>query len=354
MGSKGSGPDGGRTPTIYDVAAAAGVAPSTVSRTFSRPGRVNSETAQRIRAVADQLGYRVNPVARALSTSRTSLIAVVVADISNPFFAAIIRGVQAGAAQAGYTVLLIDSEESEAIEREALIRALPLVDGVVLGSSRLSDSGIRTVAKQRPVVVVNRTVSGVPSVVIDNRSGVRTALEHLAGLGHQRLTYAAGPEASWPDGVRWRALRELAGNFGVRVDRRGPFAPTISGGTRAAEVVRQHPASAVIAYNDQVAIGIMRRLTQLGARIPANVSVVGFDNILPAELVTPGLTTVEAPLYAQGKTAVGTLLATIGSARPQTGPAVVLPTRLVVRGSTAVPGAYDPATWQISDAGTSP
>jgi LacI family transcriptional regulator, repressor for deo operon, udp, cdd, tsx, nupC, and nupG len=341
----------GRTPTIYDVAAAAGVAPSTVSRAFSRPGRVNSETAERIRAVAEQLGYRVNPVARALSTSRTSLIAVVVADIANPVFAAIIRGVQAGAAQAGYTVLLIDSEESETIEREALNRALPLVDGVVLGSSRLSDSGIRTVAKQRPLVVLNRAVSGVPSVVIDNRGGVRSALAHLAGLGHQRLTYAAGPEASWPDGVRWRALRELASDFGVVVRRRGPFAPTMSGGMRAAEVLCRHPTSAVIAYNDQVAIGIMRGLARLGARIPANVSVVGFDNIVPAELVTPGLTTVEAPLYAQGKTAVSNLLAGIGGARPPTRRAVVLPARLVVRGSAAPPGRYEPAAWAIPAAG---
>jgi LacI family transcriptional regulator, repressor for deo operon, udp, cdd, tsx, nupC, and nupG len=354
MRSNGKGYDGGRTPTIYDVATEAGVAPSTVSRAFSRPGRVNSETAARIRAVADQLGYRVNPVARALSTARTSLIAVVVADIANPFFAAIIRGVQAGAAQAGYTVLLIDSEESEAIERESLIRALPLVDGVVLGSSRLSDSGIRTVAKQRPVVVVNRVVSGVPSVVIDNRGGVRSALGHLAGLGHNRLTYAAGPEASWPDGVRWRAVRELAGGFGLSVRRRGPFAPTIAGGMRAAEVLRQHPTPAVVAYNDQVAIGIMRRLAQLGARIPANVSVVGFDNIVPAELVTPGLTTVEAPLYAQGTTAVGSLLATISGARLRTGRAVVLPTRLVVRGSTAAPGPCDPASWEGAGAAVGP
>lgn len=352
MRSNRSGSARDRTPTIYDVAGAAGVAPSTVSRAFSRPGRVNSDTAERIRAVAEQLGYRVNPIARALSTSRTSLIAVVVADIANPFFATIIRGVQAGAARAGYTVLLIDSEESEAIEREALIRALPLVDGVLLGSSRLSDSGIRTVAKQRPLVVVNRAVSDVPSVVVDNRGGVRSALAHLADLGHERLTYAAGPEASWPDGVRWRGLRELAGDFGLRVHRRGPFSPTIGGGMDAAEVLCEHPASAVIAYNDQVAIGIMRRLAQIGARIPLNVSVVGFDNIVPAELVTPGLTTVEAPLHALGVTAVGNLLASIGGARPRTGRPVTLPTRLVVRGSTAAPGPIDPAAWGVRDEGT--
>jgi DNA-binding LacI/PurR family transcriptional regulator len=337
MAHEGEGPGPRRTPTIYDVATAAGVAPSTVSRTFSRPGRVNSETAERIRAVAEQLGYRVNPVARALSTARTSLIAVAVADIANPFFAEIIKGAQAGAARAEYTLLLVDTEESELVEREALTRALPSVDGVVLASSRLSDTAIRTIAKQRPTLVLNRGVTDVPSLVTDNRGGVRSVLQHLSGLGHKRVTYAAGPEASWADGVRWRALRELAAEFGVQVNRRGPFAPTLRGGAQAAETARLHSTSAVIAYNDQMAIGIMRRFAQLGVAVPADVSVVGFDNILAADLVTPALTTVEAPLHSQGMTAVTNLLAIIGGARLRTGRPVTLPTRLVVRDSTACP-----------------
>lgn len=327
----------GRSPTIYDVAAAAGVAASTVSRAFSRPGRVNSETAAHVRAVAERIGYRVNPVARALSTARTGMLAVVVADIANPFFAELIKGAGAEAARAGYTVLLIDTAESETRERDALARAMPAVEGLVLAGSRLPDPAIRTIAGQRPTVVLNRSVSGVPCLVTDNRGGVRSVLAHLAELGHERLTYLAGPEASWADGIRWRALRDLAGDFGIRATRRGPFPPTIGGGAQAADVLREQLGPAVVAYNDQVAIGLIARLGELGRAVPGQVSVVGFDNILPAALVSPGLTTVAAPLRRQGETAVANLVAIAGGARPRSGRPLVLPTRLVVRGSTARP-----------------
>jgi LacI family transcriptional regulator len=199
----------------------------------------------------------------------------------------------------------------------------------------MSDLAIRTVAKQRPIMVLNRVVTGVPSVVIDNRGGIRSAVDHLVQLGHDRITYIAGPEASWSDGIRWRALHEFAAELGVRVHRRGPFAPTIDGGMHAADLLREHPAPAVIAYNDQIAIGLMRRLSVLGVRIPGQLSVVGFDNIFAAELVTPGLTTVGAPLRAQGVAAVTNLLAILGGARPRSRQPIVLPTRLVVRGSSA-------------------
>jgi len=288
----------------------------------------------------------VNPVARALSTARTSMIAMVVADIANPFYAEIIRGAQGAAAEAGYTMLLTDTEESDVREREALTRALPMVEGVVLASSRMSDAAIRMVAKQRPVIVLNRAVTDVPSVVTDNRGGMRSAVEHLAQLGHDRITYIAGPEASWADGIRWRALREIAAEYQIRVHRRGPFAPTVDGGTHAADVLRRHPTSAVIAYNDQIAIGLIRGLAAMGGRVPGHVSVVGFDNIFGAELVTPGLTTVVAPLRALGATAVQNLLAIVGGARPRSRQPVVLPTRLVVRGSSARPGRLDVTSWR--------
>ena len=115
---------GSRDVTIYDVARAAGVAPSTVSRAFSRPGRVNAGTAERIRQVADDLGYRANPLARALSTSRSLMIALVVSDVANPFYSEIIRGAQATATAAGYTILLADAQESDRVERAALERVL--------------------------------------------------------------------------------------------------------------------------------------------------------------------------------------------------------------------------------------
>jgi LacI family transcriptional regulator len=329
----GAGSTAGRPPTIYDVARAAGVASSTVSRAFARPGRVTVETADRIRRVAAELGYRANPLARALPTGRSSMIALVISDVTNPFANEIIRGTQVAAGEAGYTMLLADAQESGAREREALDRAMASVDGIVLATSRLSDSAIRLTARRRPVIVLNRAVSDVPSVVTDNPYGMRCAVEHLAARGHERITYLAGPEASWADGVRWRALRDVAGPLGVQVSRSGPHPPTVGGGAGAAGVIEA--GTAVIAFNDLMAIGLIRALTARGLRVPREVSVIGFDNIFAAELVTPALTTVAAPLHAMGQTAVRTLLALVAGAEPRVTEPVTLPTQLVVRASTA-------------------
>jgi DNA-binding LacI/PurR family transcriptional regulator len=326
-----------RTPraTIDDVARAAGVAPSTVSRAFSRPGRVSFETSERIHRIAAELGYRTSSLARALPTGPTSMIALAISDITNPFYNEIIRGAQVAASEAGYTILLADTQESGANERKALERAAATVEGIVLASTRMSDSAIRMTAKQRPVIVLNRAVSDVPCVITDNPRGTRRAVEHLAELGHRRITYLAGPEASWADGTRWRSVRESAMELELHVRRVGPVPPTVAGGARAAAEFAEHPTSAVIAYNDLVAIGAIRALTAMGARIPQDVSVVGFDNIFAAELVTPPLTTVAAPLGAMGRTAVSNLLAIVRGARPRAQAPVSLPCRLIERRSTA-------------------
>ena len=282
-----------------------------------------------------QLGYRTNPLARALPTGRTSMIALVISDITNPFYYEIIRGAQTAAADADYTMLLADAQESGTVERAALERALPTVEGIVLATSRMSDSAIRMTAKQRPVIVLNRAVADVPCVITDNPRGMRRAVEHLAELGHQRITYVAGPEASWADGMRWRSLREATLELELQARRIGPYPPTVVGGVRAAGELARHPTSAVIAYNDLLAIGLIRALNDLGARIPQDVSVIGFDNIFAAELVTPPLTTVAAPLRAMGVTAVRNLLAIVRGARPRAQEPVSLPCQLIVRQSTA-------------------
>jgi len=325
----------GAAPTIYDVAAAAGVAPSTVSRAFSRPGRVNAETAARIRRVAEEMGYRANPLARALPSGRTSMLALVVSDVTNPFYFQIIRGAEEAAAVADYTLLVADVLESAAVERKALDRALPLVEGVVLGTSRMSDSAIRMIAKQRPTVVLNRVITGIPSVITDNARGVHRAMEHLGELGHRSVAYVAGPEASWADGIRWRSVREAALGLEFKVQRHGPYAPTLLGGEEAAAAVAAGRATAVVAYNDLMAIGLMRRLAQIGVGVPRDLSVLGFDNIFGAEICTPSLTTVAAPLAALGQYAVRTLLNDDPAARNRAAQHPVrLPAQLVVRGST--------------------
>ena len=320
-------------PTIYDVAHRAGVAASTVSRAFARPGRVNADTAARVFAAARELGYRSTSLP-GLTGARSRTLALVVTDITNPFYAEIIRGSHEAAAELGYSIRLSHTQEDPHIEREWIERELSSVEGLVLASSRMSDSTIRTLAKQKPVVVLNRRLPEVPSLLIDNARGMRRALEHLGELRHTSVTYLAGPEASWTDGIRWQALREAGYELDIKVRRVGPVQkPTIDAGFGRVRDILAQPTSAVIAYNDALAIGVLKGLDRLGVRVPDDVSVVGFDNTLLAQVVEPELTTVASPLRSQGETAVRNVVAMIGGAVP-TGEPLVLPVKLVVRRST--------------------
>lgn len=328
--------------TIYDVAKASGVSTSTVSRAFSRPGRVNAETAERIRRVAEELGYHIAPVTGSPSAGRTGLVALIVADVSNPFFVEISSGVQRAAAAQHYTVLLIDAQESLRNEREAVDRVIPIVDGIILATSRMSETAIRMVAKQRSTVVLNRPMPDVPCVVTDNARGVKLAIEHLAALGHRSVTYVAGPEASWADGMRWRSIRGSAASQGVRTRRIGPFAPTVAGGADAAAAFTERPTTAVVAYNDLVAVGLMNELRRRGIHVPADVSVIGFDNSIDSVFAAPPLTTVAAPLELLGRVGMQLLIEQLGrpcsiDARPE-----VLAAELMVRGSTGPSTPLDP------------
>ncbi|MGH3486381.1 MAG: LacI family DNA-binding transcriptional regulator, partial [Actinopolymorphaceae bacterium] len=163
----------GRAPTIRDVAAHCGVATSTVSRAFSHPGRVNPATRQRILDAAAEMGYRPNPIARALPSGRTRTLGLLVPDITNPFFLDLIRGAERAAAAAGYTLVLADTAESTDTEATVVDRLTRAVDGFVLASPRLSDARLRAAYASVPLVVVNRRVPPVPGVLIDSAHGTR-------------------------------------------------------------------------------------------------------------------------------------------------------------------------------------
>ena len=330
-----SSPEGtpNRPPSIYDVAAAAGVATSTVSRALSKPGRVSFRTAEHVRKVAAELGYRSQPTERALPRARTNLLTMIVADITNPVFFGMIRGAERTASHAGYQMVLGETQESDGRERRLIDSLGPASDGVILTSSRLPDNAIRALAKTTPLVVLNRHVDQVPSVVSDNVRAVKRAVEHLASDGHRSLTYLAGPEASWADGMRWRGLLEAGHELGLKVQRIGPCRPTMNGGRHAAESWRQAPTTGVVAYNDLIAIGFLQAASDAGYAVPRDVSVVGFDNIREGELVSPQLTTIAAPMVSLGSAAVNHLLKTAMAPRGR-GQTVILPARLVVRGST--------------------
>lgn len=326
--------EGQRPVTIYDVARAAGVAPSTVSRTFARPGRVNAETAARVRLIAEELGYRARPISQGLGATTTRMLAVVVSDIANPFYSSLVRGTQVAASEAGYEIVLADARESADRERTALTRLLPIVEGVVIGGSRMPDAALRAIAKQKPTVVLNREMRDIPSVVPDNAGAMRSVIDLLHELGHHQIVYVSGPEASWPDGIRSRAVRDCAARVGMQTSRIGPFLPTVEGGLRAARQLLTRLPSAVVVYNDLMAIGVMRGLLDAGVRIPSDVSVVGCDDILTAQLVTPSLTTIAMPIRQMGITGVNNLAAIINGAQPGGGEALVMPVKLKVRRST--------------------
>jgi LacI family transcriptional regulator len=183
------------------------------------------------------------------------------------------------------------------------------------------------------MIVLNRDLTGVPSVVTDNPRGMRRAVEHLAELGHTSITYAAGPESSWADGMRWRALREAGHELVLHTRRVGPYAPTIEGGARAAADLVDSLPTAVIAYNDLVAIGMLAGARTLGYHCPEDISVVGIDDLDIAAAAEPGLTSVRVPISRSGSLALELLLEQIAG-KPTATEAVHLNSQLIVRGST--------------------
>ncbi len=334
-------------PTITTVAAAAGVATSTVSRALANPTRVSAETRRHVERIARELGYLPR------SRVRTRSIAVLVADIANPFYFDIIRGTQRQLRAADYTQVLIDTEESGELEADLIERMRGSIDGVILAASRLSDSAIGELAKTLPLVVINRHVPGVPTVVLDTAAGVGHALDHLLSLGHRDIVYVAGPERSWANAVRWRALTEAAERHGITVGRVGPFAPVRASGSAAADAVLHSGATASIVFNDLLAIGMLTRFADRGVPVPERLSVVGCDDIFGADFCSPALTTITTPIEQAGRVAVTLLLGSIES-RPGGGrDGVLLPTHLTVRGSTGPlpatdPAAQRPATQQLA------
>lgn len=323
--------------TINDVAREAGVAASTVSRAFSNPQRVNVRTREHVLAVAQRLDYHPNPLARALPSGRTCTIALLVPDITNPFFFGLIRGAQRQATAAGLTVVLADTEEAPEREVHDVERLTHAVDGFVLASSRLPNTQIRNLASRRTITLVNRVVGGIPSVTVDNADGTRQIVEHLASLGHKRIAYLAGPRTSWSNVVRWRALQAVTRRMEITATRLGPFAPDVASGAAAADAVVGSGASAVVAFNDLLAIGALGRFAERRIRIPSDISVVGYDDVFGSNFCSPTLTTLAAPIEDAGRAAVDLLLERLKvqqghSLRRQ----VVLPAQLTIRQSSGL------------------
>ncbi len=294
--------------TIYDIAELAGVNPSTVSRALTTPGRISAKTEAKIRAAAKELNYVVNPFARALPTGRTKTIALMMADITNPVFFSVIRGAGEVAAENGYVLVNAESQESSSDEENILQRILPTVDAVLLVTTRLPDEDIQRINEIKPTVLVNQTVPGVHDVVPDFEPGTSEAIAHLKQLGHKNIAFLGGPSTSWMGRLRWDLFMKAAVREKVSIVEIGPNPPTLQGGTDVLDRVLASGVTAVIAYNDLVAIGLLREAQRRGMNVPKDLSIIGIDNIFGSDFTNPGLTTIQLPLKQLGRDAVTMLL----------------------------------------------
>jgi DNA-binding LacI/PurR family transcriptional regulator len=326
--------------TIRDVARRARVSVATVSRVVNRsPHRVSSTTERRVRTAVRALGYRANIIAQGLKKRSSRTVALIVPDISNPFFPAVARGIEDTARHHGYAVLLCNTYEDLARENAylALLRHR-WVDGVIFATVGSNTRHLRALQRARlPVVLVARDVEGlsIDTVRVDNFRGEYEATRHLLRLGHRRIAHIAGPPALHVAAERRRGYLEAlrsAGLGGEALIVEGDF--TADGGRRAMEgVLRSQPTiTAVAAANDLMAIGAVEALRQVGKRVPEDVAVVGFDDITFASLVTPALTTVAQPKYRMGQMAMERLLQLLHGGDARSRQTVLIP-ELVVRES---------------------
>lgn len=318
--------------TIGDIAKVAGVSRSTVSRAFSRPEMLSDETGQRIRAAAEQLGYVVNHAARALATGRFGNIAVVVPDIANPFFPPLVRRVQTLADRAGYAVFLGDSDEIADREANLTSRLSAQVEGFVLAAPRLEEERIRELDAQRPVVLINRDVEGLARVLIDPGGGLDEAVAHLHHLGHRHVLYLAGPRESWSDQQRRAALTRAADRVGLDVTVMDLGRPSPTSGRDAVGGILSSGASAVIAFDDVVAQGVLTGLAMRGVTVPGDISVIGCDDTL-ASGTNPALTTISAASAAAGDAAAELLLVQLSEGE-RSADRVTIATHLIIRQTT--------------------
>lgn len=333
-----------RTVTIRDVAAQAGVSVATASRVLSGHPATSPGSRSRVEAAVADLGYRPDARARSLRKTRTGTIGILVSDVRNPFFAEIAYAVERRALQAGIATLVCNADESvEQQDRYLDLLVSQRVDAMVIAPQGDGSGSLREVLGLGiPVVFVDRTLDGaaadgvaVPSITSDNRAGMREAVAHLVGLGHRRVGLIAGPQQTSTGRERLAAYRDAAAEAGLDPDpalvAQGDFqhASGAAGARRLLDLDR--PPTAIIAADSPMTLGALEVLRERGVAVGADVSLVGYDDLPAFSLVTPALTVVAhdpARMGALAAEAVRDQLAGRGAT------SAVLPTRLVVRGST--------------------
>jgi LacI family repressor for deo operon, udp, cdd, tsx, nupC, and nupG len=327
-----------RSVTIKEVAGQLGVSPSTISRALARPELLRAETRERVLEGVNRLGYQPNMIARDLRLQETRLLFVVVPTLS-PFFLEVFRGVERGAREAGYAVLMGHTERDVAREQLFLDQvASRRADGVILVTSSDPAALLTRTKRMPPVVGALEEIEGLhaPAVRVDHRKGAMDATNHLLALGHRRVAHIGGPEkqiiarhrregfhaAMTQAGLDPNAYPHLGGDYAVPV------------GEQAMETLLtcNPPPTAVFAGNDEIAIGVIQAMKRVGLQVGRDISVIGFDDQRIASLYEPALTTIRVPTEELGYRAILLLVDELRGNPSEVD--IVLPTSLVIRATT--------------------
>jgi DNA-binding LacI/PurR family transcriptional regulator len=347
--------------TLLDIARACGYSVSTVSIVLSEAPlsqNVAASTREQIRTMARHLGYHPDAYARSLRRRRSQTIAVLAYDLSDPFCIPIVHGIQAGLQPVDYMPLLVDAQTQRKLFDNYLRMILERrAEGVIVIASWIFQETnlLEDVEKnQVPIVIVGRDLTNrnVSSLLVDNEAGGALAMRHLIELGHRQIAIIRGPQELFDTELRWAGVQRAAADACIKLDSKLLFDlpnlmdPTsgFKGGLHLAQemLASGRPFTAVLAFDDLTALGVVRGLTDAGLKIPTDCSVVGFDDVLPAAVSTPGITTIHQPLKEMGVLASEWVLNAINAREQQLEIPVQLHNarpQLIVRMSTASPPA---------------
>jgi LacI family transcriptional regulator len=335
---------GRRPTTIYSVAQLAGVSIATVSRVLQGTRPTSAQTRANVLRAVEELDYVPLQAARSLAVHRHEAHGIIVPDLIGPYYSELLMGYESAAAELGQSVVIVVAHPSE--EATRAVRLSSRVDGIVVANSTISDDAARSLAQRTPVVLLARPpVAGCDAVSAENFESARALTEHLLEHGRRRLSFVGDPDGS-PD-VQERYAGFLEALTGSDTSAEGPLVKVgfreRSGADVAAQVMGHATRpDALVCANDELALATMKALQYLGIHIPDDVAIVGWDDVMTARYVSPGLTTVRQPLYELGRAAATRLHERIAGA-PTAPEPLILPTELVLRTSCGCPetGSHD-------------
>ncbi len=325
---------------ILDVALKANVSIATVSRVVNNSShKVNPKTRRKVLEAIRELDYRPNALATGLHTKKTMTIGIIIPDISNPYYAEIVRGIQDMADQHGYAMLLLNTDRNqERIVKHIRFLREKSADGIIFSGGVIDGERVLSSLKElrERVVVIGRHPVDFPAVLIDNVGGGMKATRHLIELNHRRIGFIGGPDQSISARDRFSGYRNAMTQSRYPIEknliRKGDFTPR-SGYLSAKDLFLKERLTAIFAANDQMAFGAIRAAREMGINVPGGMAVVGFDNISFSSYFDPPLTTVEIPKYSIGAAAMEMLIHRISNKNGEK--LRWFNTSLLIRGSTA-------------------